>query len=108
MNKYLHPGLYERLVTLELRKSLSLLKSEQMTLGEADEGDAYVLIAEHLRRIFERTLRSLPESDRVSKQADLWGTRCSPGFTNRCLATLPLATSPPKQGSDLLKRSRYL
>ena len=71
MNKYLPPGLYERLVTLELRKSLSLLKSEQMTFGEADEGDAYVLIAEHLRRIFERTLRSLPESDRISKQAEL-------------------------------------
>ena len=29
MNKYLPPGLYEQLVTLELRKSLSLLKSQK-------------------------------------------------------------------------------
>lgn len=71
MNKDLPTGLYDRLVTAGLKRSLESFNREQLSLVGADDGDAYVSMTEHLRRLIERILRSVPEEDRLKKQTEL-------------------------------------
>src|SRR4051794_21301334 len=65
------PGLYERLVTEDLKRFLNSLESDQVTLESPDTADAYISIAEHLRKLIEQALRSMPEDDRLTRQAEL-------------------------------------
>jgi HKD family nuclease len=64
-------GLYERLVTEELRRLLAGLDPARIDLAPPDDGDSHVAVAEHLRRIIERALRAVPEEDRLTRQAQL-------------------------------------
>ena len=71
MDKEPIPGLYEQLVTADLKRHLNSLKPAQVELGSPDIADSYVAIAEHLRRVFQHALRAIPEEDRLMRQADL-------------------------------------
>src|SRR5437879_4737149 len=71
MDKDPIPGLYEQLVTQDLKRLLKSLKTGQVTLDGPDIADAYVAMSEHLRRIIEHTLRAIPEEDRLIRQAEL-------------------------------------
>jgi len=64
-------GLYEQLVTVELRRLLGALEPVRVDVGSPDAADAHVAVAEHLRRIIERALRALPEAERPTGQAKL-------------------------------------
>jgi superfamily II DNA or RNA helicase/HKD family nuclease len=64
-------GLYERLVTEELRRLLAGLDPTRVGLASPDAADSHVGVAEHLRGIIERALRAIPEEDRSSRQAQL-------------------------------------
>ena len=64
-------GLYEQLLTVELERLLSGLEPGQATLAAAEPADAHVAVADHLRRIVERALQSVPEDDRLTRQAEL-------------------------------------
>ena len=65
------PGLYERLVTEELKRLLDDLDPARVDFGNLDAADAHVAIAEHVRRIIERALRAIPEEERLARQAGL-------------------------------------
>jgi superfamily II DNA or RNA helicase/HKD family nuclease len=65
------PGLYEQLVTQELKSLLESLNPVQVALDSLDAADAHVAISEHLRRIIERVLRAIPEDVRLERQAQL-------------------------------------
>jgi superfamily II DNA or RNA helicase/HKD family nuclease len=65
------PGLYERLVTQELKRLLESLNPAQVALDGPDAADAHVAISDHLRRIIERVLRAIPEEERLTRQAQL-------------------------------------
>ena len=67
-------GLYEQLLTVELERLLSGLEPGQATLVAAEPGDAHVAVADHLRRIVERALQSVPDDDRLTRQAGLCNT----------------------------------
>ena len=54
------PGLYERLLTVELRRLVSLLEADRAELSPAEAPEAHVAIADHLRRILERVFRAVP------------------------------------------------
>ena len=62
MDTKLPRGIYDRLVTAGLKRSLESFNSEQLTL-DGDEEDAYFAMTEHLRRLISRILRSVPEED---------------------------------------------
>ena len=66
-----HPGLYEQLVTQDLKRLLQSWAESQVDLGSLDPADAHVAIAEHLRRIIQHTLRAIPEEERLTRQAEL-------------------------------------
>jgi superfamily II DNA or RNA helicase/HKD family nuclease len=65
------PGLYETLVTRELQEAIAELGDGVVDLQPADPGDAHRAVAEHVRRLVERALRSLPEATRLAAQAEL-------------------------------------
>lgn len=65
------PGLYERLLTQELRRLLRALDPSQVDYESPDAADSHVAVADHLRSVLERVLRSLPEEDRPIHQAEL-------------------------------------
>lgn len=65
------PGLYEQLVTEDLKRLLNSLKPDQLALDNPDTADGYIAIAEHLRRLIEQALRAIPEEDRLRRQAEL-------------------------------------
>src|SRR6516162_6771853 len=65
------PGLYEQLVTQELKRLLESLNPAQVALDGPDAADAHVAISDHLRRIIERVLRAIPEEERLTRQAQL-------------------------------------
>jgi len=65
------PGLYETLVTRELQEAIAELGDGRVDLQPADPGDAHRAVAEHVRRLVERALRSLPEATRLAAQAQL-------------------------------------
>ena len=71
MTLRLVPGLYETLVTRELQQAIAELGEGIADLHPADAGDAHRAVAEHVRRLVERALRSLPESTRLAAQAQL-------------------------------------
>ena len=64
-------GLYEQLVTAELRRLLDRLDTARLDVTGADAADAHVAVAEHVRRIVERAFRSIPEEQRLTRQAEL-------------------------------------
>ena len=64
-------GLYEHLVTVELKRLLEALEPIRVDVGSPDAADAHVAVAEHLRRIIERALRAVPEAERLTRQAEL-------------------------------------
>jgi hypothetical protein len=64
-------GLYEQLVTVELKRLLEALEPIRVDVGAADAADAHVAVAEHLRGIIERALRAVPEAERLTRQAEL-------------------------------------
>ena len=65
------PGLYEQLVTQEIKRSLESLNPVQVALASPDAADTHVAISDHLRRIIERVLRAIPEEERLTLQAQL-------------------------------------
>lgn len=71
MTLRLVPGLYETLVTRELQEAIAKLGDGVADLQPADAGDAHRAVAEHVRRLVERALRSLPEATRLAAQAQL-------------------------------------
>ena len=71
MTLRLVPGLYETLVTRELQEAIAELGDGVVDLQPADPGDAHRAVAEHVRRLVERALRSLPEATRLAAQAQL-------------------------------------
>ncbi len=64
-------GLYEQLVTVELKRLLGTLEPVHVDIGSPDAADAHVAVADHLRRIIERALRAVPEAERPTRQAEL-------------------------------------
>lgn len=71
MTLKLVPGLYERLVTRELKQAIDELGEGLADLQRADPGDGHIAAAEHVRRLIESALRSLPEETRINAQAQL-------------------------------------
>lgn len=71
MTLRLVPGLYETLVTRELQEAIAELGEGVVDLQPADAGDAHRAVAEHVRRLVERALRSLPEATRLVAQTEL-------------------------------------
>lgn len=65
------PGLYEKLVTEDLKRILESVKPDCVTLDSPDTADAYIAIAEHLRKVVEQALRAIPDEDRLNRQADV-------------------------------------
>jgi hypothetical protein len=65
------PGLYEQLVTEDLKRLLNTLKPDQVSLDSPDTADGYIAIAEHLRRLIEQALHAIPEQERLKRQAEL-------------------------------------
>ena len=63
-------GLYEQLVTVELKRLLETLEPIRVDTRSPDAADAHVAVAEHLRRIVERALRAVPEAERLTRQAE--------------------------------------
>jgi superfamily II DNA or RNA helicase len=63
-------GLYERLVTEELSRLLSLAPSQAL-VEPPDPGDAHIAVARHLLDIIVRALSAIPEPERLERQADL-------------------------------------
>src|SRR5687768_14814593 len=64
-------GLYARLVTEALSRLFTTANREAITVESADPADAHVLVADHVREILQRTLRSIPEEERLQRQAEL-------------------------------------
>ena len=64
-------GLYEQLLTVELERLLSRLAPGQASLAAAEPADSHLAVANHLQRILERALRSVPEDERLARQADI-------------------------------------
>ena len=64
-------GLYEQLVTVELKRLLGILEPVRVDIGSPDAADSHVAVAEYLRRIIERALRAVPEAERPTGQAEL-------------------------------------
>lgn len=64
-------GLYDQLVSEELRRILAEIEPSRIVTEPPDAADAPTAIAEYLRRIIERALRATPEKDRAARQADL-------------------------------------
>lgn len=71
MTLRLVPGLYETLVTRELQEAIAELGDGLVDLQPADAADAHRAVSEHVRRLVERALRSLPEATRLAAQAQL-------------------------------------
>jgi superfamily II DNA or RNA helicase/HKD family nuclease len=89
------PGLYEQLVTQDLKRLLNSLKPDQVALNNPDTADSYIAMAEHLRRLMEQALRAVPEEDRLKRQAEL---------CNKVIAWLQREQSqqPPSPGEALI------
>lgn len=64
-------GLYEQLLTVELERLLSGLETSRADVAPADPADTHVAVAEYLRRLLERALRAVPESERLKRQAEI-------------------------------------
>ncbi len=64
-------GLYERLVTEELKRLLARLDPTRVDVSSPDAADTHVAVAEHVRRIIERALLAVREEDRLTRQAQL-------------------------------------
>lgn len=65
------PGLYERLLTVELQRLVSELDSRRAEVSPPDAADAHTTVAEHLRGIIERALQTVPEDERLTRQAEI-------------------------------------
>ena len=50
---------------------LAGLERHRVDITSPDAADAHLAVADHLRRIIERTLRAIPEDERLSRQAKL-------------------------------------
>ena len=64
-------GLYEQLLTVELRRLLTALGPGRAEVGSPDPGDAHTAAAEYMRRLPERTLDAVPEDERLTRQAEI-------------------------------------
>ena len=64
-------GLYEQLLTVELRRLLTALGPGRADVGSPDPGDAHTAAAEYMRRLLERTLDAVPEEERLTRQAEI-------------------------------------
>lgn len=65
------PGLYDQLVTRELKRALERLAPAQIALDTPDAADAHVAISAHLGAVIERVLRAIPEEERLNCQTQL-------------------------------------
>ena len=65
------PGLYEQLVTEELRRLLAALQPNQVTVENPDAEDSHRALADYLHRIIERALRGIPDEERLARQTEL-------------------------------------
>jgi hypothetical protein len=64
-------GLYEQLVTVELKRLLGTLAPARVDIGSPDAADAHVAVAEHLWRMLERALRAVPKAEWLTGQAEV-------------------------------------
>ncbi|MCC7043453.1 MAG: DUF3427 domain-containing protein [Acidobacteria bacterium] len=71
MTQPLAPGLYERLITRELRRAIGAEGADNCRIDELPVEDGYVLVAEHLRRVIARALQAVSGRERVARQAEL-------------------------------------
>lgn len=94
MTLKLVPGLYERLVTRELKQAIDELGEGLAGLEKADSGDAHVAVAAHVRRLVENALRSLPDETRVATQTQL---------CNALLRTLADVPAAPTSDDELVE-----
>lgn len=69
--KPLAPGLYERLVTRDLRRVIREDAAGHYRIDGLPVEDGHVLVAEHLRRVLVRALREVSGPQRVTRQAEL-------------------------------------
>ncbi|MEX1245061.1 MAG: DUF3427 domain-containing protein [Thermoanaerobaculia bacterium] len=69
----LPPGLYDSLISDGLAKDLPEPGATQYEIlkGKLNPGDSHVAFVRHLRSALQRALRSLPEDDKVDRQATL-------------------------------------
>ena len=65
------PGLYERLLTVELQRLISSLEAGRADVGSPEAADAHIAVADHVRRLIERALHALPEDERLTRQAEI-------------------------------------
>src|SRR4051812_48587081 len=65
------PGLYDQLVTEELKRLLDGLALASVDIASPDSADAHVAVAAYLRQVVERALRAIPDEYRLTRQAEL-------------------------------------
>jgi hypothetical protein len=65
------PGLYEQLLTVELQRIVAAVDAARIDVVSPEAADAHIAVAEHLRRVLERALRSVPEEERLTRQAEI-------------------------------------
>jgi superfamily II DNA or RNA helicase/HKD family nuclease len=65
------PGLYERLLTIELRRLVSTLGAGRAEVARLDAADAHTAVADYLRRMIEGALNGVPEDERLTRQAEI-------------------------------------
>jgi superfamily II DNA or RNA helicase/HKD family nuclease len=65
------PGLYERLLTVELQRLISSLGAGRVDVGSPEAADTHIAVADHLRRLLERALHDVPEDERLTRQAEI-------------------------------------
>jgi superfamily II DNA or RNA helicase/HKD family nuclease len=65
------PGLYAQLLTVGLQRLISSLEAGRADVGSPEAADAHIAVAEHLRRLLERTLHAVPEDERLTRQGQI-------------------------------------
>jgi superfamily II DNA or RNA helicase/HKD family nuclease len=72
-DKKLAPGLYDRLITTELKSRLLEFDPDTTTLRQqpVDEAESHSVLARHVGDAVNRVLRELPARDRLQKQQEI-------------------------------------
>ena len=65
------PGLYERLLSVELQRLVAALAPDRADVGSPDAADVHIAVAEHVRSLLERALHAVPEHERLTRQAEI-------------------------------------
>lgn len=94
----LKPGLYERLIDLDLESDIELAYGLQKDVAPVDDGESHIILANHLMRVIARVLKSADSTNRLSKQIDIY---------NRIVKLLATAQDDAA-GSTLREATRLL